>query len=90
MEKINIKGINKCDLVMALHAGSFNAQASIYFGSNPPLTPGDALAASGQYIDYLNGRVMKVDVSGNDFEPDIYDRDMGDGAAAKIVDLLRD
>ena len=37
---------------------------------------------SGQtYFDYLNGRVMKVDLSGDELDPFLYDRDNGTGAA---------
>ena len=41
------------------------------------------------YFDYLRGRVMKVDLTGDELDPRLYDRDNGAGAAAKAVDLLR-
>jgi len=37
------------------------------------------------YFDYLNGRVMKVDLSGNELDPYLYDRDNGEGAAANAL-----
>lgn len=41
------------------------------------------------YFDYLKGRVMKSDLSGDDFDPQLYDRDNGDGAAARVIEELR-
>lgn len=41
-----------------------------------------------QYFDYLKGRVMKVDLSGESFDPYLYDRDNGQGAAQKVIDSL--
>lgn len=41
------------------------------------------------YIDYLKGRVMKIDVAKNPLDACLYDRDNGQGAAARaLVDLL--
>ncbi len=40
-------------------------------------------------FDYLHGRVMKVNLSGDSFREDLYDRDNGEGAAAKAVDSIR-
>jgi len=38
-----------------------------------------------QYFDYLEGRVMKVDFSGDEIETWLYDRDNGQGAAVAAV-----
>lgn len=40
-------------------------------------------------FDYLRGRVMKVDISDNSFDPRLYDRDNGNGAASRAIDLIR-
>lgn len=37
------------------------------------------------YFDYLNGRVMKVDLGGDELDPWGYDRDNGDGAAWRAL-----
>lgn len=37
------------------------------------------------YFDYVKGRVMKVDLSGDQLNPRLYDRDNGHGAAASII-----
>ena len=42
------------------------------------------------YFDYLCGRVMKVDLSGDEgFEEGLYDRDNGEGAAQNALDDYR-
>ncbi len=41
-------------------------------------------------FDYLGGRVMKVDLSGNAFNPRLYDRDNGQGAAQAAIDSIED
>lgn len=36
-------------------------------------------------FDYLKGRVMKVDLSGDSFSPRLYDRDNGEGSALRAI-----
>ena len=36
-------------------------------------------------FDYLKGRVMKVSLDEDSFDPFLYDRDNGEGAAARAV-----
>lgn len=39
------------------------------------------------YFDYLAGRVLKVDLSGDEgFDESLYDRDNGEGTAQKAID----
>lgn len=42
------------------------------------------------YFDYLRGRVMKVDIAGDELDERLYDRDNGQGAAEKIITALRE
>lgn len=37
------------------------------------------------YFDYLNGRVLKVDITGDILNTQAYDRDNGEGAAARAL-----
>ena len=37
------------------------------------------------YFDYLHGRVMKVDISGDELGTSGYDRDNGQGAAERAI-----
>lgn len=90
---ISIRGISKAKVLAAL----FNASKPQGMGFWHPLhdkelTVGDAREIIEQtddlYFDYLNGRVMKVDLNGDAFDPSLYDRDNGDGAAARAVAAL--
>ena len=40
-------------------------------------------------FDYVHGRVMKIGVECDDMEVELYDRDNGSGAAARVVARLR-
>lgn len=41
-------------------------------------------------LDWLDSRVMKVDIRGDSFDPVLYDRDNGgEGAAARVIERLR-
>lgn len=42
------------------------------------------------YIDYFNGRVFKSNISGNDFQTGLYNRDNGNGTAERIVKDIRE
>jgi len=41
------------------------------------------------YFDYLYGRVLKVDLSKDEFDERLYDRDCGEGAAQRAVNSAR-
>jgi hypothetical protein len=42
------------------------------------------------YFDYVHGRVLKVRLNGYSLDPRLYDRDNGEGAAARVVSRLRE
>jgi hypothetical protein len=42
------------------------------------------------YFDYVFGRPIKSDISGDVLDPRLYDRDAGEGAAASAIARLRD
>lgn len=48
------------------------------------------LMRNGTYFDYVRGRVMKVNLEGDTLNPSQYDRDNGDGAAAKAISTVPD
>ncbi len=95
---INISGLNRGAVLAAL----YNASRPLGMGFLQ-FTPEDMTAADGErivteiaarcngrvYVDYLKGRVMKVNLSSDTFDPWLYDRDNGDGAAADVVTRLR-
>lgn len=41
------------------------------------------------FFDYLNGKVLKVDLGQDEFDPRLYDRDNGEGAAQRAIDNLK-
>ena len=98
-DEINIEGLSKAAVLAALFNGS--RQQGMGFlnaaGANP-MTEAQAqeeidARADGNgwrsYFDYLRGRVMKVDIGGDTFDPYLYDRDNGRGAAAAVIASLR-
>lgn len=99
---VNIKELNKAEVLAALFNNSkvqgLNAQlvelGIIEKAKN--ITKVDAqilLDGFGDhqiYFHYLNGKVMKIDLtSDEEFDERLYDRDNGAGAAQKTIDDLR-
>lgn len=41
------------------------------------------------YFDYVQGRPLKIDLSGDELDTWLYDRDQGQGAGERIVNELR-
>lgn len=76
--------------------------AALYNNSKPlgmgmlHYTPKDMMTSEAQeilntgqtYFDYLIGRVMKSEIGGDNFDPCLYDRDNGDGAALKAIESI--
>lgn len=90
---IDISGIDKAELLCALHAGS-RPLGMGWLHEKGELTIEEArqmIADAGNYLyfDYVTGRVMKVDLSGDTMSGRMYDRDNGQGTCALIVQLVR-
>ena len=90
-KRIDIKGLDKADVLAVL----YNASKPLGMGFmqyDPQLMTREEaqeLIGAGQtYFDYLNGRVMKIDISGDELDPWGYDRDNGQGAVEKAVSAL--
>ena len=54
----------------------------------PELSFADIQRISSGYVDYIKGKVMKIDISGDDVDTTLYDRDNGSGAAKEIIEYL--
>lgn len=80
------------------HIGKAEALRRLYNASKPlgmgflhftaeemTLSEAESLVASNTYFDYLKGRVMKVDLTMPEFDPRLYDRDNGQGAAERAI-----
>jgi hypothetical protein len=93
---IDISKFNKDEVLAALFNHSKQQGMGFLDSSGArPLTPAEALQAidergpHGLYFDYFRGRVLKVDLTGDQFDPKLYDRDNGNGAAARAVAILQ-
>lgn len=94
MAKINIKGLDKAKVLHALWHAS-KSQGLSFLG----LPQGDFSLGMAEmevknnpnlYFDYVAGHVIKCDLSGDEFDDYLFDRDCGEGAASKAIEKLRD
>jgi hypothetical protein len=89
---ISIAGLDKAAVLAALH----NATCALGLGALHDLGRDMTEAEAAEYIkhhglrfDYVCGRPIKVDISGDEFDPRLFDRDAWQGAAEKAVEALR-
>lgn len=89
---VDIKGLDKARVLKALYEHS-HVQGFGVFQAVPDgvvtVEHCEMLLGSQTYFDYLHGRVMKVELSGDEFDERLYDRDCGAGAAQRAVDSIR-
>ena len=89
--EIDIFKFDKAEVLAALYNSS-RQQGMGYFDpcGREPLTKEEAaeMLERTTYFDYLQGRVMKVDLAGDTLQPYLYDRDNGVGAAARALKEL--
>ena len=89
---IDITGLSKAVVIKALYDGAQVQGLGFFKATATPITVADCqeLVDSGDLdFDYLQGRVMKIDLSGDQIDPRLYDRDNGSGAAARAIDRIR-
>lgn len=95
---VSIKGLDKAEVLLALWKGS-HAQGLSFLGmidagsldiekANHCIE--EAKAHGRLYFDYLNGHVIKCDITGDEFDPSLYDRDCGEGRAEEVIKALRE
>lgn len=89
---VNIKGLDKARVLKTLYDHS-HVQGSGFLQAVPDgvvtVEHCAMLLGSQTYFDYLHGRVLKVELSGDEFDERLYDRDCGEGAAQRAVDSIR-
>ena len=88
---ISLVGLNKADVLAVLYNNAKpQGMGFLHYDPNP-MTKEEAetLLRQTTYFDYLKGRVMKVDLSGEKLDPLLYNRDNGQGAAECAVAALR-
>lgn len=92
---INIEGLDKVELLRILWLNMVPASVALYaaiLNNNTSESVFDkelAKYAVLGYIDYFQGRCIKSDLSGNEVDPFLYDRDAGKGVFQRIVTALR-
>ncbi len=91
MAMISLAGLDKAAVLAALYNASRPQGMGFMHYDPKPMTVDEAQRiGADRYFDYLKGRVMKVDLSGDNLDPYLYDRDNGQGAAEKAINALRD
>ena len=132
MAKVNIKGLDKAEVLLALWKGS-HAQGLSFLGmingcltiekardmirlnqvhafertgKAPDITDSPSPEKNTEfvekfqewlktdpevkmYFDYVEGHVIKCDLTGDEFDPRLYDRDCGEGRAEEVIEALR-
>lgn len=102
MANVNIAGLDKAEVLLTLWKSSrMQGMSFLGFLSSGELTLEQAKheiecrrhksfdGKNSIYFDYLNGKVMKVDLGQDEFDSRLYDRDNGEGAAQQAIDNLR-
>jgi hypothetical protein len=102
---VDIKGLDKADVLAALYNASSPLGMGRLQFRDGDMTREQAQELLGgkdsgdypggdhnkdHYFDYLYGRVMKVNLKGDSFDEWGYDRDLGAGAAQRVIDRLRE
>lgn len=93
MPVVSIAGLDKANVLAALYNASRPLGMGFMHYNPSPMTCEEAQAildGGTTYFDYLNGRVMKLDLgSDSEIDPWLYDRDNGQGAAERAIEALR-
>ena len=92
MSSIDISGLDKADVLRLLYNHARTQGLGIIHHTPEDMTSKEAqtILNNGQtYFDYLHGRVMKVNLDGDELRTALYDRDNGpDAARAALKELL--
>lgn len=87
---INISKLDKAEVLAALYNNSRPQGLGIipYEPRDMTIEQARDLLKRQTRFDYIKGRVMKIDLSGNTLDPWLYNRDNGDKSAEKIIEGL--
>lgn len=87
---MNIAGKNKASILAALYNASKLQGMGFLQQKAGQMSESEAaeLLKENTYFDYLHGKVMKIDLSGDELDPRLYDRDNGNGAAERAIKHL--
>ena len=90
---VSTKGLTKAAVLAALYNSARPFGLGILQYDPRPMTEEDAQrildSSTSRYFDYLNGRLIKVDLSDdNEFDERLFDRDYGPGSAERVIHKL--
>lgn len=87
---MNIKDKNKAQILAALYNNSRVQGMGFLQAKDGQMTEQEAakILEERTDFDYLYGKIMKVDLSGDELDPYLYDRDNGSGAAERAIKYL--
>lgn len=90
---MDIKGLDKAEVLAALYNASKPQGMGFLHYKPQDMTRDEAqriLDGLGKdpYIDYLQGRVMKIGLGGDELRTNLYNRDNGPGAAERVIEEL--
>ena len=88
---MKITGLNKAEVLVALYNRAKTVPVTQrYYDSNLNLSLEKAaeLLKQNKYFDYLNGKVLKIDLSIDEIETSLYNRDNGENAAEESLQPL--
>ncbi len=86
-ETINIAGISKAKILAALYNNARVQGLGILqaIPGNMSVAEAEDRLSDSSYFDYVNGRVLKINLSGDGLRTALYDRDNGNGAARRAL-----
>lgn len=90
--RISLVGLNRADVLRVLYNASRPQGLGFLQYESKPMTreEAEALLEKSKYFDYVKGRVLKVNLSTDELDPLLYDRDNGVGAAERAITILRE
>ena len=88
---ISLVGLDKAEVLAALYNASKPQGMGFLHYDAKPMTREEAEKhlEKDTRFDYLNGRVMKINLGNDELDPFLYDRDNGQNAALKAITELR-
>lgn len=89
---MNIKGLNKAEVLMALYNRATVQGMGVLQEKKGNMAHEEAIkildGSDNKYFDYLKGRVMKISLKGDELDTRLYNRDNGEGAAEQAINKL--
>jgi len=88
---MNIKNKNKAKVLAALYNNACVLGLGALNATPEDMSEGQAqeILDTGQtYFDYLHGRVMKVNLAGDELRTDLYNRDNGPNVAEEAINSI--